>query len=395
MPIDNQTTIFFYPAWYPHRGDAMFGLFVKRHAEAVSAFVRTGVVFAVGETRPRGAVYDTVMSEEDGVHTVRVYFRKSGTKGFGTLLNGVRYLRAVAKGYRTLAGRLGRPDVNHVHVLTRAGLFPLYLRLFSGIPYLVTEHWSRYLPQNPGAYAGFLRKKLTEKIVRRAYAVLPVSPRLADAMKAHGLENDRYLIINNVVDTDAFVPEPHGPACIRWIHVSCFDDGPKNITGLLDAFAEARLRQPALHLTLVGDGVDRGHCENHARARSLGADAVTFTGLLQGEALRDTLRGQDAFVLFSRYENQPVVIIEAFACGLPVVATAVGSIPEMLAGNRGITVASEDGPALTEALLSMGRGGFAFSREAIRAYAVENFSFTEVGKRLYALYLAAKENTAP
>lgn len=386
----DKKNVFFHAAWYPHRGDAMFGLFVKRHAEAVVPFVNVGVVFAVGENRAEGERYETDYVKENGVHTVRVYFKKSGS----FVLNGFRYWRAVRKAYKTLATQMGKPHVNHVHVLTRAGMLPLSQKIFHGIPYLVTEHWSRYLPQNKGAYAGFLRMRLTEAIVKRAYAVLPVSPRLGEAMRGYGLNNARYTIINNVVDTNLFTPVEHGNTCTRWLHVSCFDEGPKNITGLLRAFAAAYVKNTQLRLTLVGDGIDLEPSKRFAETLGLSAGTVAFTGLLQGEALRNEFQKHDAFVMFSRYENQPVVIIESFACGLPVVATGVGSIPEMLADNRGIVVNSEDGEALTKALLLMGDGGFAFSREKIRQYAVEHFSFSEVGKRLYELYLAATENTS-
>lgn len=391
MDTVNKKNVFFYPAWYPHRGDVMFGLFVKRHAEAVVPFVNVGVVFACGENRATGERYETVYVKENGVHTVHIYFRK--TDSF--LLNGYRYWKAVRKGYKTLSAQMGSPHVNHVHVLTRAGLFPLFQKIFRGIPYLVTEHWSRYLPQNRGAYAGFLRMRFTEAIVKRAYAVLPVSPRLADAMRGYGLNNERYIIVNNVVDTDLFTPVEHGNVCTRWLHISCFDEDPKNITGLLRAFASAYAKNTQLGLTLVGDGIDLEASKRFAAGLGLAEGVITFTGLLQGEALRNEFRKHHAFVMFSRYENQPVVIIESFACGLPVVATAVGSIPEMLADHRGITVSSEDEPALAEALLLMGEGRFVFSREKIRRYAVEHFSFSEVGKRLYELYLAATENISP
>lgn len=392
---EKKLTVFFYPAWYPHRYDPMFGLFVKRHAEAVSQFAEVCVIFVIGEYIEAPKRYDLEFANEAGVKTVRIYFKKSKRLGVSYFINGIRYLQAAKKGYDFLVTRMGEPNINHVHVLTRAGLFPLWKKITSGIPYLITEHWSRYLPINKGAYSGIIRKFLTEKIVERAFAVTPVSQRLAEAMQQHGLKNSYYRLINNVVDVDRFLPVQKGQICARWVHVSCFDEHPKNITGLLSGFAKAHTQNPSLRLTLIGDGIDWKVSKTFAENLNLGNDAITFTGLLEGKDLSDELQRHDAFVMFSRFENQPVVIIEAFACGLPVVATDVGSIPEMLANHRGIVVQSENADALADAFIVMSEGKFEFSRTSIRQYAVENYSFSAVGKKINELYLAAIENDRP
>lgn len=387
--MDEKKTIFFFPAWYPHRGDSMFGLFVKRHAEAVSRYCRVGVVFAIGESRENGDLFDVVELDENTVSTIRVYYKKSDLKGAATFVNGLRYLRAVMLGYAALVKKLGEPQVNHVHVLTRAGIFALYKNITTGTPYIITEHWSRYLPINKGAYVGFLRKQLTKWIVRNAAAVTPVSDKLAQAMKSYGLQNAKYVLVNNVVDVSRFIYRHKSNDCFRWLHVSCFDDEPKNITGLLRGFAKAYEKDKRLSLTLVGEGIDFERINRFASELSLPNEALRFTGKLEGEALQQEFMAHDAFVLFSRYENQPVVIIEAFACGLPVLATRVGSIPQLLEQNRGVLVDSENEQQLEEALLDFAQGKLPFSREHIRQFAVNTFSMEAVGQSFNELYISA------
>lgn len=367
----------------------MFGLFVKRHAEAVAVVARVGVVFARGEAG-KVLLYETVHTRENGVETVSVYYRKSNLPLLAGFVNGFRYLCAVRQGYRKLKGISGKPDVNHVHILTRAGIFPLWLKFTSGIPFLITEHWSRYLPENKGDYSGAVRRWLTRVIVRNSSFVTPVSQKLADAMVTHGLDHPHYRLVNNVVDTDRFVPgEAAGKECVRWLHVSCFDDRPKNLRGLLDGFKSAHEADKRLTLNLVGDGVDFMAVKEYAHQIDPAGEIFRFSGLREGEELIKAFQQADAFVMFSRYENQPVVIIEAFACGLPVVATDVGAIPIMLAEGRGRTVPSEDVRALRDALLSYSQGEVSFSREEIRRYAVENFGTRAVAERFRELYLAA------
>ena len=382
-------TVFFFPAWYPHRGDALFGLFVKRHAEAITSIAKVGVIFAFGERR-EGPLFELVHTQENGIETVRVYFRKSTMPFLGTAINAFRYLSASVLGYRTLMNILGRPHVNHVHVLTRAGIVPLWLKLTRGIPYLITEHWSRYLPENRGDFSGVFRRRLTKITVRHAWAVTAVSQKLAEAMRMHGLNNPRYLLVNNVADTDRFVlANSHQRDCLNWLHVSCFDDRPKNLKGLVDGFAMAHAADKRITLHLVGDGIDFHSVRGYAESKDPAGTCFRFSGALEGADLVRAFQDADAFVMFSRYENQPVVIIEAFSCGLPVVATSVGAIPDMLSEGRGTTVPSEDVQALSDAVLRYAGGHISFSREAIRHYAVENFSYGAVAARFRELYLAA------
>jgi len=391
MTEANRLSIFFYPAWYPHRGDSMFGLFVKRHAEAVKLYARVGVVFAFGENRNEGPVYTLFFTEEDGIPTARCYFRKCTLPLLGTLVNGFRFLSAQSKAKKSLVSAIGKPDVNHIHVLTRTGLSVYWQYILNHTPYLITEHWTRYLPVNKGAYKGFFRMLAGKMIVRKAFAVLPVSPRLSEAMQSYGLKNNNYRQVNNVVNTTMFRAIDKGLACKKWIHVSCFDEKQKYISGLLNGFAEARKSDASLFLTLVGEGPCWTEAKQQALALGLGPEAVLFTGILEGERLSAEFQKHDAFVLFSRYENQPVVIIEAFACGLPVLSTGVGSIPELLGDGRGMVIESEDVNALTGSMLKMAKGDFHFSRAKIRQYAVDQFSFEAVGKQLSHLYLQALE----
>lgn len=364
----------------------MFGLFVKRHAQAVKKWANVGVIFALGQDNSNVPTYKTDFTEEDGLPTTRVYFRKNKTPLLGTFINGWRYLSATRKGYKILTEKIGKPQINHVNTLTRAGVFPLWLKLSQNIPYIITEHWTRYLPVNSNAYSGTLRKRMTELVVKYASAVTPVSLRLANAMQKHGLKNSNYILANNVVDTNGFVPGKGNEKCLKWVHVSCIDEHHKNITGLISGFVAAYANNPDLRLTIIGTGVDFDTSVAFAQSLRLPEGIITFTGMLQGAELHKELPKHDAFVMFSRYENQPVVIIEAFACGMPVVATDVGGIPQMLENNRGILIPSEDKTALTSAIEQMANGNFKFSREEIRNHAVENFSQEAVGRWFYNLY---------
>lgn len=160
----------------------------------------------------------------------------------------------------------------------------------------------------------------------------------------------------------------------------------KGLRILLEALAEARQTRPGLSLTIVGDGPDRAALE--ALAAPLG-DAVIFTGALSQADVADRLAASDALVLPSFAEGVPVVLMEAMAAGLPVLATQVAGVPELVEnGVSGILVPPGDSDALRAGLLTladdparraeMGRAG--------RAKVVRDFDVRQEAARLARLF---------
>ena len=91
--------------------------------------------------------------------------------------------------------------------------------------------------------------------------------------------------------------------------------------------------------------------------------------------------------MFSDYENSPCVIAEAFASGLPVIATRTGGIPEHVHDDNGILVAPGDEEGLARALASMLDHAGEYDAVKIREYALRNFGPDAVGRRFHDLYL--------
>ncbi|HTX87623.1 MAG TPA: glycosyltransferase, partial [Bacteroidales bacterium] len=220
----------------------MPGLFIRYQAEALVPFCDVAVLYVHPDEKAVNK-YEVVISEEQGVHTVRIYYRvKSGDLGSRfafrvsniLLLRYIRFLVACRKGFRVL--REFHPDLVHVHVLTRHGVVAWLRKTCSGTPYVITEHWSRYLLQN-NTYKGFFRKIFTRMAVRGASAVVAVSPALKEAMQENGLDHRNFRVIPNPVETGKFrilesSREKEG-STKKILHVSCFDDRSKNISGFL------------------------------------------------------------------------------------------------------------------------------------------------------------------
>jgi len=161
----------------------------------------------------------------------------------------------------------------------------------------------------------------------------------------------------------------------------------KNLNPLLDALALLSADFPAAHLVLVGEGSERGRLEQHAAELGLG-ERVRFIGGV--DDVRPYLHAADLFVLPSLKEGLSNSMLEAMACGLPVVATAVGGASDLIRpGENGVLLTPAPSPDEIAAALRPLLNDPALCREMgrrARQTVVETCSFEVVGERLLALY---------
>ena len=366
--------IVFLARWYPHRYDPMLGLFVQRHAEAAALYNDISVTYVHADENICQK-FDIVDETVNNVRTIRVYYRKSWSK----LISLVRFFKANKKALKLLP----KPDIIHVHILTRLGLIALWQKRLHGTPYIITEHWSRYLPGND--FSGILRKRLTKTIVKHASAVTTVTDILAKAMQNHGLYNDNYIVVPNVVDINAFKPHPHHNEVPKIVHVSCFENKSKNITGLIDALQILEDRNSVFQCVFIGDGIDFTMIQEYVK-KLKHQENLRFTGILAGQDYINELASSDFLVLPSNYETQGVVILEAFACGMPAVSTNVGGIPEIVNESNGILVPPQEPEKLADAMQTMLQTYRNYDADILRDGIIKKFSNETVGKLLNHIY---------
>ena len=375
--------IVFLARWYPHRYDPMFGLFVQRHAEAAALFNDITVIYCHAcerlqdykTTSQQASKFEIIRTNENNVDTIRVYYKKPKNK----IQSLLRFYRANMMALKLCK----KPDLIHVHVLTRLGVIAWIQKILHKTPYIITEHWSRYLPGND--FSGFLRKTACKLVVRNAKTVTTVTENLATAMNNHGLKNDNYVVLPNVVNLDMFhISEKNNNPC-KIIHISCFEDKSKNISGLLESLKIIDDKGIDFQCKLIGEGMDLDVMKEKAKNLQL-INKVSFTGLLQGQALADELSSGDFLVLSSNYENMPVVILEALASGLPVVSTNVGGIKEMIDDTKGILVEPRNKEALAEAMIKMIETHKNYDANYLRNSVIEKYGYESVGMFLSRLY---------
>jgi glycosyltransferase involved in cell wall biosynthesis len=213
---------------------------------------------------------------------------------------------------------------------------------------------------------GFLKRwklRLASRLLNHRFdhIVAPTTAVLDAVAAAEGAARKRMLCIPNGVDASRFRPADAstrartrstlGIAPEAFL-IGCVADlfDVKRHVDLIDAFAQVRAEFPEAHLVLIGDGPLRGAIEKRARDRRV-MDAVHLLG--SRKDIDVLLPALDLFVLASDTEGMSNAILEAQACGLPVIATEVGGNPDLVDNTCGQLVAPRDPDALAAAMLAL------------------------------------------
>ena len=287
--------------------------------------------------------------------------------------------------------RAWKPDVVHSHMV-HANLMARVLRLLVPVPVLVSTIHNVY-EGGPLLMAGY---RLTNGLVDH---MTIISQAAADRFVAERIVPGRLLtVIANGVDTDRMrnLP-PEGRAALRggmsvgdqqfvWLAVGRFEVA-KDYPNMLRAFADVRAREPRAVLVIVGQGSLQAEAE--ALTAELGLrEAVRFLGAR--DDVPAVMSAADGYVMSSAWEGMPMVLLEAAAAGLPIVATAVGGNGEVVRdGESGFLVPARDSEVLRAGMLrlmalpeeqrrAMGERG----REHVRA----NYGLQRVAERWERVY---------
>jgi glycosyltransferase involved in cell wall biosynthesis len=250
-------------------------------------------------------------------------------------------------------------------------------------PVVITEHWSVFLPSDPMELTPTLRRAARYAFEHADLVLLP-SEALRRGIQAEGIRA-RFRVVPNVVDTGLFHPVRSERLDVpRLLAVGLLYEA-KGYELLLEAVSRLAEQGREFHLDVIGDGPCRSEYE--ALSALLGvADRVTFHGLIAKEEVAAFMRSADLFVLTSRYETGSCVLIEAMASGVPVVATAVGGIPEIVDAASG-RLAPPNDPAGIAAEIAIALDSLdGFDRSAISRSAKERFGRDHVGRMLAGAY---------
>ena len=248
--------------------------------------------------------------------------------------------------------RLSRPDLILNYWLYPDGYAAVRVGRALGVPVVV------------GAIGSDLRRRndpFTKRLVRQtmldADQVITVSGELRAQAIAQGIPAEKVTAILNGCDTAVFHP---GDRAVARGEVGCDAESElvvyagnllasKGLGELMDAFLQLAKSRPRLRLAIIGQGPFGDELTRRTAAGGM-ADRVTMPGRRDAAGIAQWMRAADVFCLPSYSEGCPNVVVEALACGRPVVASKVGGIPELVKETCGILTPARDTGALRGAL---------------------------------------------
>jgi len=285
--------------------------------------------------------------------------------------------------------RAWRPDILHSHMV-HTNLLARAVRPLVGMPPLLSTIHSI----NDGGPLRMAAYRLSNRLVNRFTIISRLAAERYIAIGA--VPAARLDVVPNAVDTARFRPLPGARAALRrqlglgdefvWLAVGRFEEA-KDYATMIAAFARLIAGRPASRLLLVGKGSLQPDVEARVRAAGL-ESSVRFLGVRRD--VPDLMSAADGYLLSSAWEGMPVVLLEAAAVGLPIVATRVGGVPEVVEdGATGYLAPPGDAEALGRAMerveamapeerVAMGRRG--------RSLVEERYGTTHVMERWNRIY---------
>lgn len=364
--------ILFLASWYPNRVIPGNGIFIQKHAEAVALTNNVYVLHIITDPNNTKNI-EITKNTQDGITAYIAYLKPTSSN----IIKFFRYWKA----YRQIKRKIPKIDINHVNVTYPIGLIALLEKHFLGKPYIVSEHWSIY--QEPLCNSiGFFQKKATLLIAKSANFICPVSLYLEKVMQDFGIKGN-YQCVPNVVNTELFTPSTsRDTTYFEVTHISNMKNDCKNISGMLRTISSLSDQIPRLRFNLIGSNTEQ-HLEEII---SLGLKNIRVIGHLPHIEMVNYLQQSDVFLLFSNYENLPCVILEAFACGVPVISSNVGGIHEYFPKDFGTLVPAKDEAALENAILALYKSESQANPQEMHDYAVQHFSLKAINQIFNKIY---------
>lgn len=353
-------------SWYPTPENPLNGFFFQQRARALARLgCEVSVAVADVSFRLRGKKSGISVCRENGITEYR-YLRRNMTPFWeeGIARQQIPMIRKI---YQQVCKDSGKPDLIHLES-ARCAYAAVDLARKEQIPLTYTEHYSGILNSKSGSFS--------DRTMRLAVDAAERIFLISSAMKRRLTPpEEKCVMLPNAIDfSDFSVADAELPFVFGAL------GGLGKIKGydiLLRAFAKVHERYPECLLEIGGDGPER---ENLLVLRAeLGLDTcVVFRGRIPAEKRAQFFNGKSAFVCSSLTETFSIVVIEAFASGLPVIATKCGGPEDLVNDTNGYLVEKNDPEALAAGMVKMLESRDAFDSGTIRQDAMLRYDEASV-----------------
>jgi glycosyltransferase involved in cell wall biosynthesis len=378
------------PSSYPTAGNPARGCFYREQAQSLArAGLRVGVVAPVirglRSLRHEGfrKLTGLSVSDDEGVPTVRRELLARFS--LAPRLHGRHWLRVGHDLFRRYVDRFGVPDLIHAHGALLAGRLAVSIADKNGIPFVLTEHNTAFARRAIRPW----QDAVIRQVIAQAAARIAVSPQLGRLLASrYETEPTEWQWIPNVVAPEFRPPdgENHAPERMRFRFLNVALLTPKKgHDTLLFALADLLAGGADAELRIVGGGPLQTSLSRLAERLGV-ASQVTFLGTLDRAAVVAEMQSADAFVLASRHETFGVVLIEALACGLPVVATVCGGPECIVEEQDGLLVPPDDVSALSQGMSRIVATRQKYPAASLRRRCLGRFGEQTVARQIIDVY---------
>ena len=383
--------ILFLASWYPNRTSKVLGMFVKSKAEALSRLCDISVLFVTMDDTLRDKNYEIDSGYENGIFTVKVYFKSVSFGPLRTIFYNIRFIKAHYLGLKTIKIQWGNFDLIHVNVVNRAGFIALLLKKLRSIKYVITEHSTPDIKYLRGESTRTkIPFKLLKKItVKNAEFINVDSTASLEYWKKAGIDGN-YGVIQNVVE---ILPEylnfkkPNTDNIKRAVHISILIER-KNVADIIRAYAYIYndLGKRNIEFHIIGTGEQKSFLENLASELNVLNKCVYFHGFVEKEKKIELLVNSDFHIINSDEEGFSVVTAEAILYGIPVIATKCGGPEDFVPKEIGILINRRNSKELTNAILYMNDHSQDYDNNVLREYGRNHFSPEVISRKTYEVY---------
>lgn len=374
------------PSWYSASAKDISGSFFREQAIALfRKGHKVGVLAPIFKswrkisnitTEKNGFKYEN----DCGVETYRFFLLNWAPRV--SFINRYRFLNKGLNLFDLYIKKNGVPDIIHVHSIFDAGFLAFEIEKKYKIPYVITEHSTGY---SRGIY-NKNKIDLSKKIVNKSMLNIAVSNQLKLTMESL-IYPSKWKYIPNMVDRDFFNSEEisNNSNFFTFINV-CFLENKKKVDILIRAFSILSRNNKNIRLKIGGDGPELSNLKKLVHEEGV-QDKVFFLGMLSRNQVKKEIESSNAFVLTSEYETFGVVLIEALALGIPVIATRCGGPESIINAEVGLLINKNSVSETVTAMSYLYENINQYKGSDLKDYCKSNFSQEAIVDLLEDVYI--------
>lgn len=374
------------PSWYPTYPGDFGGSFFREQALALHQHgCQVGVIYPqIRSLRQWKTIFSGKRGIEEELDQGMPTYRLHGMNWYPRLpvLGRRKWLEGGLKLFEHYVQKNGKPDLLHAHSIFNAGILAYEIHRQYEIPFCITEHstaFARGLVSNQEI-------EIAKDLVAKSSKNFAVSNEFAKLLSEIIPASPPWEVMENLVN-QKFLEKPIAKtkkSKFTFINVA-IATSKKCQLNIVDAFSRKFQKNKNVQLLIAGDGPELPRLKQ--RAAALGIEAqVSFPGKISRDEVLEHMSESNAFVLSSRHETFGVVVIEALALGLPVVATRCGGPETILREQDGILVSVDDIENLAQAMESVYENYDQYDPSEIRQACKARFSEEAISNRLMMAY---------